>query len=156
MICVLLKFTFWRNCIKVGVPNRFPQAKVSVCTGTFFGFHQSLKANIGTVPPCVFEVPLWISYIVVQWLALLLCIWEVPGSNVGPETGCCHWGFSWISSVPPVNAGIVPNKLGKTASFHILCSSSFTYYSFIQLRIIWVTEKASLKKLRIYQSYTVV
>jgi hypothetical protein len=22
-----------------------------------------------------------------EWLALLLCIWEIPGSNLGPETG---------------------------------------------------------------------
>jgi hypothetical protein len=25
--------------------------------------------------------------VAVEWLALLLCIWEVPGSNLGPETG---------------------------------------------------------------------
>jgi hypothetical protein len=25
--------------------------------------------------------------IVVEWLVLLLCIWEVPGSNLGPEIG---------------------------------------------------------------------
>jgi hypothetical protein len=33
----------------------------------------------------------------VEWLTLLLCIREVPGSNLGPETGYPLW----FSSVPP-------------------------------------------------------
>jgi len=33
----------------------------------------------------------------VEWLTLLLRIQEVPGSNLGPETGYTDWGFSWFS-----------------------------------------------------------
>jgi hypothetical protein len=39
--------------------------------------------------------------VVVEWLVLLLCIREVPGSNLGPETGYPDWDFSWFFSVPP-------------------------------------------------------
>jgi hypothetical protein len=45
--------------------------------------------------------------ITVEWLALLLCIREVPGSNLGPETGYpevfCGFPLSFQA-----NAGIVP------------------------------------------------
>jgi hypothetical protein len=37
----------------------------------------------------------------VEWLALLLYIQEVLGSNLFSETGYPDWGFSWFSSVPP-------------------------------------------------------
>jgi hypothetical protein len=43
--------------------------------------------------------------IVVEWLTLLLRIWEVPGSNIGPVTGY-HVRFSWFSSVQE-NSGII-------------------------------------------------
>jgi hypothetical protein len=36
-----------------------------------------------------------------EWLALLLRIWEVLGSDFGSETGYVDLGFSWFSSVPP-------------------------------------------------------
>jgi hypothetical protein len=39
--------------------------------------------------------------VIVEWLALPLRIREVPGSNLGPETGCPDWGFSRFSSVTP-------------------------------------------------------
>jgi hypothetical protein len=45
--------------------------------------------------------------IVVKWLTLLLHNQEVPGSNIGSETGYPDWGISWFFSVPPGNAGIV-------------------------------------------------
>jgi hypothetical protein len=35
------------------------------------------------------------------WLALLLHIREVPGWNLGPESGYPDWGCLWFSSVPP-------------------------------------------------------
>jgi hypothetical protein len=35
--------------------------------------------------------------------ALLLSIWEAPGSNHGLGTGNAEWAFSWFSSVPPDN-----------------------------------------------------
>jgi hypothetical protein len=48
--------------------------------------------------------------IVVKWLTLLLCIWEVPDSNLGSETCCNDCSFSWFYSVP----GILLEGLGKT------------------------------------------
>jgi hypothetical protein len=54
---------------------------------------------------CYKTVKLWLialpPNVVVEWLALLLRIREVPRSNLGPETGYPNWGFSWFSSVPP-------------------------------------------------------
>jgi hypothetical protein len=43
---------------------------------------------------------------VVEWLALLLRIREVPASNLGSETGYPDYGFSLFSSVPQGNSGI--------------------------------------------------
>jgi hypothetical protein len=36
----------------------------------------------------------------VRWFALLLYIWEVPGSNLSLESAVLT-DFSWFSSVPP-------------------------------------------------------
>jgi hypothetical protein len=38
--------------------------------------------------------------VVVEWLKLLFRIWEVPGSNLGPDTSYSDWDFSWFPSVP--------------------------------------------------------
>jgi hypothetical protein len=40
--------------------------------------------------------------VAVRWLAVLLRIREVPGSNLVPETGCPDWGSSWFSSVSTI------------------------------------------------------
>jgi hypothetical protein len=47
---------------------------------------------------------------VVEWLTLLLCIREVPGSNLVPETGYPGRGFFFCGFPHSVqaNAGIVP------------------------------------------------
>jgi hypothetical protein len=37
----------------------------------------------------------------VEWLAFLLCIPEVLGSNLSPEAGHPERGFLWFSSVQP-------------------------------------------------------
>jgi hypothetical protein len=39
--------------------------------------------------------------VVVQWLTHLVRIREVPGSNLGPETGYNDLSFSWFSVVVP-------------------------------------------------------
>jgi hypothetical protein len=39
--------------------------------------------------------------VMIEWLTLLLCIQEIPGSNLGLESGYPDCGFSWLSSVPP-------------------------------------------------------
>jgi hypothetical protein len=46
----------------------------------------------------VFSI-VFVPNVVVEWLTLLLRIWEVLGSNLGPETGYPDLGFSWFSSV---------------------------------------------------------
>jgi hypothetical protein len=52
------------------------------------------------------------SNFVVEWLTLLLRIREVPGSNLGSETGYTDWGFSWFSSVLPSECRDSALKLG--------------------------------------------
>jgi hypothetical protein len=39
--------------------------------------------------------------VVVEWLTLLLCTREVPGSNLGSDTGFPDWVFLWFYTVPP-------------------------------------------------------
>jgi hypothetical protein len=39
--------------------------------------------------------------VVVKWLTLVLRIREVPGSNLGQQTGYPDWSFSWFPSVSP-------------------------------------------------------
>jgi hypothetical protein len=51
-----------------------------------------------------------LSNVVVEWLTILLRIWEVPGSNL--ETGYPCWGFSWFFSVPTGEFRISTLKLG--------------------------------------------
>jgi hypothetical protein len=50
--------------------------------------------------------------VVVEWLILLLCIREVPESNLGLETGYPGWKFSSFSSVPPGKFRYSTLKLG--------------------------------------------
>jgi hypothetical protein len=46
--------------------------------------------------------------IMIKWSTVLLPIREVPGSNLGPETGYHDRGFSWFPQSLQANAGIVP------------------------------------------------
>jgi hypothetical protein len=46
--------------------------------------------------------------VVAEWLIPLLRAREVPGLNLGPETGSPELSLSWFFSVPQMNAGIVP------------------------------------------------
>jgi hypothetical protein len=67
---------------------------------------------------------------VVEWLTLLLRIWEVSGSNLGPETEYSERSFVVFPS-PLDNAGIVPQtrpRLIPSTSFpihHSLAKLSF-------------------------------
>jgi hypothetical protein len=69
--------------------------------------------------------------VMVDWLTLLLRIREVPGSNVGLETGCPARGFSWFFSVSPNKCRDITLNYATTASFHILSNYLFTYHPFI-------------------------
>jgi hypothetical protein len=51
--------------------------------------------------------------VVVKWLALMLCIRVIPGSDLSLETGYHHWDFSWFSSVTPGKCRDCPLKLGQ-------------------------------------------
>jgi hypothetical protein len=58
-----------------------------------------------------------------KWLALLLRIRNVQGSNLGPETGYPVRLRSWFSSVIPYKHQYSALNYATTASFHILCYS---------------------------------
>jgi len=36
-----------------------------------------------------------------RFVSILLCVREVPGSNIGQKTCHSHSDFSWLTSVPP-------------------------------------------------------
>jgi hypothetical protein len=46
--------------------------------------------------------------VAVEWLTLLLSILEVPGSNIGPETGYPEVDFCCFTQSLQANAGIEP------------------------------------------------
>jgi hypothetical protein len=60
---------------------------------------QVFMCNIRGFQSCAENFHKDLLNIVVEWLTLLLCIQEVLGSNLGPETGYPDCGFSWFSSV---------------------------------------------------------
>jgi hypothetical protein len=43
-----------------------------------------------------------------KWLALLLCIWGVPGSNLGSKMGYSKEAFRGFPQLLQANAGVVP------------------------------------------------
>jgi hypothetical protein len=76
--------------------------------------------------------------VMVEWLILMLHIWEVPGSKLGPDTDYSE--FLWFSSVPPGKCQDSTLKLGHDHFLPILFNSSLTYHPFIQRYIVSVTE----------------
>jgi hypothetical protein len=64
-----------------------------------------------------------------EYLALLLRIREVSGSNLSPKTGCPDWGCSWFFSVPPGTCRYSTLTYATTDFFQIL-SNSLTITSF--------------------------
>jgi hypothetical protein len=107
----------------------------------------------GRLPPHLIFVTVvaWslLQNVLVRWLTFLLRTREVPGSNLGPETGYPDWGISWLSSVPPGKCRNSPVNSPTTSSVHIVFSSSFTCHPLIWRCIIRATEKALLNKLQI-------
>jgi hypothetical protein len=96
--------------------------------------------------------------VVVNWLTLLLPIQKLQGSNLGPETSYPDWGFSWYSSVPSGEFRDSTLKLGHDHflqnPFHFVIHLS-PFYSTLYTYVVFVSEKASLNKLKInkYLSY---
>jgi hypothetical protein len=64
---------------------------------------------------------------VFQWLTFLLRIREVPGQNLGPETGYPDWDLGGFHHSLQANAEGL--KLGHD-HFQILPNSSFTYHPY--------------------------
>jgi len=48
------------------------------------------------------------SVVTVKWVAFLLRIQNVPGSNLGSKNAFAGWQFSVFSSVQPLNTATVP------------------------------------------------
>jgi hypothetical protein len=128
-----------------------------------FNLHQSRLCNTSSRQPTesphpFINFPLAHNYhrtkllnVVVDRLTLLLRIREVPGSNLGPETGYPESGRSWFSSIPPDECRGNSKNYATTASFEILpIHYSRTYHPFIRRSIVLVAEKASLNELQIY------
>jgi hypothetical protein len=74
-----------------------------------------------------------------QQVRVLACIPEVPGFNLGRFTGYPDWGFSWFSSVIPVNAGVVPQTLPRplfSRPFQLFTNHPAIWY---YIGLSWVT-----------------
>jgi hypothetical protein len=71
---------------------------------------------------------------------------EVPGSNIGPETGYPDWGSLWFSWVPPGECWDSTLKLDHN---RFLPNPFQSGIHFIECYIALVTEKVSLNKLQI-------
>jgi hypothetical protein len=56
----------------------------------------------------------------VEWLIFLLHIREVPGLNLGQNTGYLDRELSWLSPVTPGKRWDITLKLGHLRFFHIL------------------------------------
>jgi hypothetical protein len=84
----------------------------------------------------------------VEWLAFLHPIWEVPDWNLGLETGYGDWGFSRFYSVPPGEFWDSAFKLGHD---HFLPNpfQSIIHATPFRCYTVLVVEKASLNKLQI-------
>jgi hypothetical protein len=69
------------------------------------------------------------SNVMVEWLTPLLHVWEVLGSNLGPETDYPDWGFLLFSSVPPDECQVGTLKSGRDHfllnPFQFVCSAPF-------------------------------
>jgi hypothetical protein len=65
--------------------------------------------------------------VVVEWLGLLIRVLEVPGSNLGPDTGYLERGSSWFSLVPPGESLDSSFKLGhyRFLAYHSVITLSF-------------------------------
>jgi hypothetical protein len=79
---------------------------------------------------------------------LRVCIREVPGLNLGPQTGYPDWGFSWFSSLPPNKCWDSTLKLGHHCFLWIIFQFIIHSSRLIRRYIVGVTAKASLNGLQ--------
>jgi hypothetical protein len=71
-----------------------------------------------------------------RWLAFLLRIWEIPGSNLDPKIGYPDWGFLRFSSVSSDKCRYSAFDQVTTASFNVLSYELFTTNPIIRRCII--------------------
>jgi hypothetical protein len=62
----------------------------------------------------------------IEWVALFICIWEIPGSKLSDKNGYTDWGLSMFSSVSPGKWQNTTINQTIVASIHILPKSLFT------------------------------
>jgi hypothetical protein len=84
--------------------------------------------------------------VVVECLTFLLCILEVPNSNLDPETRYPDWGVSWFPLVPPGKCRESTIKLGQDRFLQNRLQFIIHLSSYVVRRYF---EKASLNKLQI-------
>jgi hypothetical protein len=89
-------FTLLAPCFQLTI---FSHSK-SVLGSSCFRFRR-LSHRIGPITWGCHRPPCWVANVVVQWLALLPLIREVPGSSLGLMTCYSDWGISCFPSVPP-------------------------------------------------------
>jgi hypothetical protein len=66
----------------------------------------------------------------------LLFIWQVPGSNAGPEIYYSYQGFLWFSSVLPSKCRDSASYYDTAVSFHILSNSLLINHPIIRQHIL--------------------
>jgi hypothetical protein len=104
-------------------------AFISHYSGVFFKHKDwNIQLPLKSVPLTLSMIP----NVVVKWLTLLLCIRQVLGSNLSPETSYPEVLYGFLQSLQ-ANAEIVPSM---AIFFHILSILSFTYHPFIQWYIV--------------------
>jgi hypothetical protein len=79
--------------------------------------------------------------VVVEWVTPLLRIRNIPGSNLGPETGYLDCGISWFLSVPPGKHRECTSKLGYDR-FLPNSGNSSIYRSIVCRYVVLIAEKA--------------
>jgi hypothetical protein len=85
--------------------------------------------------------PHFLPNVEVKQLALLVRVWEIVGSNLGPELGYSGSGIPGFLSQPRTGTywDCTLNKASTTTSFNITPNSSFTNHSMIRRDIFWAT-----------------
>jgi hypothetical protein len=66
------------------------------CSNYNFGQYKAMQNNMAT-----FHLIAAMPNVMTEWLTLLSCIWEVLGSNLGPETCYPDRFFLWFFISPP-------------------------------------------------------
>jgi hypothetical protein len=82
-----------------------------------------------------------------NWLALPLCIWEIPGLNLGLATGYPDKIFLYF----PSHFRQICNRTLTTHFQLVPCPSEFRNHPSIQCNIIYAAKKAPFSKPRIHQ-----